>query len=236
MPTLPTGDDMNKAREQAAQAIGGAVEQARTPLMAALGAGDLATQAVRDALGKVRTRITERAEQAKAGVNELPTDIGELRGKLEPGELRKRVDTYTKSAQDLYSSLADRGEHTFDRLRSQPQVQRAWSQMETAQERVNGAVGDMRGLADEMLGKVSRTTRSAGEKAAQATEKVAGDTAGVVKDAAEETATTVQETGDKAATATRRTTRKAATATSAARSGSTPRPAGAKGKSTKSGN
>lgn len=225
MPTLPTGDDMNKAREQAAQTIGGAVVQARTPLMVALGAGDLATQAVRDALGKVRTRIAERAEQAKAGVNELPTG---------PDDLRKRVDSYTKSAQELYSSLADRGEHTFDRLRSQPQVQRAWSQVETAQERVNGAVGDVRGLADEMLGRVSRTTRSAGEKAARTTEKVARDTAEVVQDAAEEVATTVQESGEEAATATRRTTRKAASTTSAARSGSTSRSAGTKGKSTKS--
>lgn len=229
MPTLPTAEDMNKAREQAAQAIGDAVEQARTPLMAALGAGDLAAQAMRDALGKVRTRLAERAESAKSGVNELPNDLGELREKLDPAELRKRVDDYTKSAAHLYSSLADRGEDTFDRLRSQPQFQRAWSQMETAQERVNGAMEDMRDLADEMLGKVSRTTRSTGEKAARATERIAADTGEAVKAAADETAATMRERGGKAATATRRTTRKAASAASAARSGSP------KGKSTKSG-
>jgi heparin binding hemagglutinin HbhA len=229
MPTLPTGDDVNKAREQATQAIGGAVEQARTPFMAALGAGDLATQAMRDALEKVRTRLAERAESAKTGVNELPSDLGELREKLDPAELRKRIDGYTKSAQHLYSSLADRGENTFDRLRSQPQVQRAWSQVETAQERVNTAMGDVREMADEMLGRVSRTTRSAGEKAARATEKGAADAAETVEGAADETAATIRERGARAATATRRTTRKAASTASAARPG-TP-----KGKTTKSG-
>lgn len=229
MPTLPTPDDMNKAREQAAQAIGGAVEQARTPLMVALGAGDLATQAMRDALDKVRARIAERAESAKTGVNELPNDLGELREKLDPAELRKRIDGYTKSAQHLYSSLADRGENTFDRLRSQPQVQRAWSQMETAQDRVNSAMGEMRDLADDMLGRVSRTTRSTGEKAARTTERVAADAAETVQGAAEETAATIRERAAKTATATRRTTRKAASTASGARSG------GPKGKSTKSG-
>lgn len=229
MPTLPTADEMNKAREQATRAIGDAVEQARTPLMAALGAGDLAAQTMREALENVRTRLAERAESAKTGVNELPNDLGELRGKLDPAELRKRIDDYTRSAQHLYSSLADRGENTFDRLRSQPQFQRAWSQMEITQEVVNSAMGDMVGLADEMLGKVSRTTRSAGEKAARATEKAAADAAEAVKGAADETAATVRDRGAKTATATRRTTRRAASATSAARSGST------KGRSTRSG-
>jgi heparin binding hemagglutinin HbhA len=221
MPTLPTNEEWSKAREQAAQAIGGAVEQARTPLMAALGASDLATQTLRDTLGKVRTRLNEGAESAKAGVNDLPTDLGGLRERLDTAELRKRVDDYTQSAWNFYSSLADRGETTFDKLRSQPQFQRAWSQVETAQGRVNGAVEDMRGLADEMLGRVSRTTRSVGEKAAQTTERFSAGAADAIRDTGEQASEGVKEQGAKAATTARRTARKAASQTSSAKSTST---------------
>jgi heparin binding hemagglutinin HbhA len=218
MPTMPKAEDVNKAREQAAQAIGGAAEQARTPLMAALGAGDIATQAVRDTLNTVRSQLNERAESAKAGVNDLPSDLGELRDRLDPAELRKLVDTYTQSAVKIYKSLADRGEDTFGRLRSQPQVQRAWSQVETAQDRVGDAVGDVRGLADDVLGRVSRTTRSVGEKAARAAEKTAADTAETVKKTGDEAAQAVKDTGARAATATRSTARKTASQTSRATS------------------
>ena len=207
MPTSSRADTQKTARDQAAKAIGGAVEQARTPILAALGAGDLATHAVVDTLHKVRTQINERASSAKAGVNDLPSDLGELREKLDPAELRKLVDSYTKSAVKIYNSLADRGEDTLGRLRSQPQVQRAWSQMETAQGRVEGAVEDVRELADDVLGRVTRSTRSFGEKAAQTTEQVADEAGEAVKEA-----------GTKAASTTRSTARKTASRTAAAKS------------------
>lgn len=231
MPTLPTADDVNKAREQATKTIGGAVEQARTPFMAALGAGDLAANAVVDTLSKVRAQINARTESARAGVQELPTNLTELRSKLDPSELRKVADTYTQSARDYYGKLANRGEDALGRLREQPQVQRAWSQVENVQGRVETAVEDARGFADDVLGRVTRRTRSVGEKAAQATEKAAGsaaetvtETADAVKSTAGETAETIKETGEKAASATRSTARKAASKTASAKSSTTTKP------------
>ncbi|WP_433870418.1 hypothetical protein [Saccharopolyspora sp. CA-218241] len=195
MPGFKT-EDVTKVREQAQQAVGGAVEQARTPLLAALGAGDLAAQTLLDAVQKVRTQLNERAEAAQ---RDLPTDLGELRGRLDPAELRKRVDSYTRSARELYDYLAERGGETLDRIQAQPQVK-------VAQDKVQDTAEDVRDVADDVLGKVTRNTRSAGEKAARQTEE-----------AAAEAAEKVQEAGAKAASSTRSTARKAANKTESAR-------------------
>ena len=55
----------DKAREQAVAVLNTAAEGIRTPLLAALGAGDLATKAVVDAVNKARTRVNEGTHNAK---------------------------------------------------------------------------------------------------------------------------------------------------------------------------
>ena len=62
---LPTTEDVQKAREQAVAVLNTAAESVRTPLLAALGAGDLATQAVIDAVTKARTKVNEGTTSAK---------------------------------------------------------------------------------------------------------------------------------------------------------------------------
>jgi len=106
MPTLPTTEDVRKAGEQVSAALTAVLEQAKTPLLAALGAGDLAGKALTEALTKARTQVNERAEAARSAVDDLPG----LREKLDPSELRKLVDTYTTAASNLYSYLAEHGE------------------------------------------------------------------------------------------------------------------------------
>lgn len=198
MVALPKTEDVRKAGEQA-------VEVLRTPLLAALGAGDLATQAVRDAVNRTRHRVNEGADAAKGAVSELPRelprDLAGVREKLDPAELRKLVDEYTEAAQKLYQKLADQGEDTLNKLRTQPQVRRAIDQLEeaiaTLQARVGDAAGDARELADEVLAKVTRRTRSAGEK-----------TARTVEHQASEVAEAIEKTGDEVVKETRRTTRR----------------------------
>lgn len=210
---MPSNDDVTTVREQADEALFGAVEQARTPLLAALGAGDLAAQTVLDTLNKVRIQLNEQAEAAWDGVSELPKDLGELREQLDPAQLRTRIEGYTASAAQFYGYLSDRGEGAWGRLRSQPQVQRAWSQFETAQE-------DVRDLADDVLGTAARTTRSVGEKTAQSTTQEAAETAETVQEAADSAAETVREAGTKAAAQTRSNARKAANTAESAKSSS----------------
>ncbi|MEU4802321.1 hypothetical protein [Actinosynnema sp. NPDC023587] len=190
MSNLPTTEELRKAGEQV-------VAAARTPLLAALGAGDLAAKAVVEALNKTK----ERAEAAKTAAESA--DLKDLRDKFEPAELRKVLDTYTQSALNLYQYLAEHGQEALDRLKSQPQVQKALSEVEaaveTAQKRTGTAAADARDLADDVLGKVTRRTRSVGEK-------VARD----VDDASEKLATAVVEAGGEVAHEVRTTTRKAA--------------------------
>ncbi|MER5391567.1 hypothetical protein [Saccharopolyspora sp. NPDC002686] len=172
MPGFPKTEDVNKVREQAEKTFGDAVEQARTPLLAALGAGDLAAQALLDAVSKVRSQLNERAEAAR---QELPNDLNELRGKLDPAELRKRVDAYSQTAKQLYDYLAERGEEALGRLQDQPQVKKAWSQVGTAQDKVEETVGEVRDLADDVLGKVSRPFGKTDETAAEAPKERTAD-------------------------------------------------------------
>jgi heparin binding hemagglutinin HbhA len=177
MPNVPSQEELRKAGEQAAAA-------ARTPLLAALGAGDLAAKAVVEALNKAKSRFEERSEAAK----NVPNELSGLRDRLDPAELRKLVDAYTQSAMQLYGYLAEQGEQTLDKLRSQQQVKKA--------------ADDARELADDVLGKVTRRTRAVGEKVADATD-----------DATEKLAVTVEEVGGDVAHEVRSTTRRATTRT-----------------------
>jgi heparin binding hemagglutinin HbhA len=203
---LPTTEDVKKAREQAVALLNSAAENVRTPLLAALGAGDMATQAVVDAVNKARTKVNEGTTSAKGAVDTLPRDLAGLRDKVDPAELRKLVDEYTEAAQKLYHKLADQGEDALTKLRSQPPVAKAIDQLEdaiaTLQNRVGDVAGDARELAEEVLSKVTRRTRSVGEKTAREVQRVAS-----------ETAVAVEELGDDVAHEVRSTTRKAANRT-----------------------
>lgn len=203
---LPSTEDVRKAREQAVAVLNTAAEGIRTPLLAAIGAGDLATHAVIDAVNKARTKVNEGTTSARETVDTLPRDLAGLREKVDPAELRKLVDEYTEAAQKLYQKLADQGEDAWGRVKAQPQVSKAIDQLEeaiaTLQDRVGDVAGDARELAEEVLAKVTRRTRSVGEK-----------TARKVSSSALDAAVAVEELGDDAAHEVRSTTRKAANRT-----------------------
>lgn len=185
-----------------------AVDQVRTPLLAALGAGNLATQAVVDAVNKAKERVNEGSEAARKNFDEIPHDFDSLRERLDPAELRKAIDEYTDAAWKLYNKLAESGEEAWGNVSSQPQVKRALEQLEealeAAQGRVEGVSTDARERFDDVLGKVTKRTRSTGEKAARTVQEVASDAAERVEDL-----------GDDVAHETRSTTRKAANKTAA---------------------
>jgi heparin binding hemagglutinin HbhA len=246
MPKLPTAKDVKKARKQATVAVTDALEQARTPLFAVLGAGDLATEAVRDYVTKARGEATDQAKdvqarvtelqtklselqdrlvevraQVRTKVGELPDDVAELRGRFEPAELRGALESYVQSLQDVYEKLAARGETAADKLRKQPKVKQAIDRVEatadTAEVRVGKIVDEAREIADDVLGRVTRRTRSVGEKTAIATEKAADDTAQAIRKAADDVSDAVEEAGDEAASTTRSVSRKAANRTAPAK-------------------
>lgn len=207
MPTLlPKTEDVKKAREQAVAVLNNAADGIRTPLLAALGAGDLATQAVIDAVNKARTRVNEGTTSARETVDTLPRDLAGLRERVDPAELRKLVDEYTEAAQKLYHKLADQGEDALTKLKAQPQVGKAIDQLEeaiaTLQHRVGDVAGDARELAEEILTKVTRRTRSVGEKTARRVETAAAETAEAVEELGDDVAHEVRSASRKAANRT----------------------------------
>ena len=195
-----------KTTEDVKKAVTTALDQVRTPLLAALGAGNLAGQAVTDAVAKAKENVTKGSEAARKNLQELPTDVESLREKLDPAELRKVIDEYTEAALKLYNKLAESGEQAWDKFATQPQVKKAIEQLEealtTAQGQVEGVTTEVRERVDGVLGTFTKRTRSVGEK-----------TARKVTEVADEAAEAIEELGDDVAHEARSVSRKVANKT-----------------------
>lgn len=147
------------------------IEDLKTPLLAAVGAADLALATVNEIVVTLRERAEEAAGEAKARgeerrarltklQEELPTQIGELREKLSSDELRKAAEGYADAATAQYNKLVERGEEALARLRSQPAIEEATSRVESVTDQ---AVE----LTQDALGTVASQTRAVGERAAK---------------------------------------------------------------------
>lgn len=166
------------------------IENVKTPLFAAVGAGDYALQAVSEVAIKLRERAEARtadwqakAEETRERLQGLPEDvpsqIADLREKFTSEELRKVAEAYVQVATSLYNSLAERGEEAVERLRHQPLV-------EENLERAEAYVADARELTEEVLGTVAARTREVGERAAKLGGQVSNRIADATIDAGEE--------------------------------------------------
>jgi heparin binding hemagglutinin HbhA len=151
--TQPTADDL------------------KAPLLAAVGAADLALERVneivatlRERAGEARTDAETRVGETRARVTklqeELPNQFGDLRERLTSDELRKFAESYAEAAQTSYNKLVERGEAALERLRSQPALEDAAGRVERYSDQ---AVE----LTQEALGNVATQTRAVGERAAK---------------------------------------------------------------------
>nr|WP_090274428.1 heparin-binding hemagglutinin [Mycolicibacterium komanii] len=147
------------------------LEATRAPLLAAVGAADLALERVNEIVATLRERAGEARSDAEARVEEsrarlakleeeLPTQFGELRGRLTSEELRKFAESYADAAQTTYNKLVERGEAALERLRGQPGLSDAAT-------RVEGYTDQAVELTQEALGNVAAQTRAVGERAAK---------------------------------------------------------------------
>ncbi|MCH9699816.1 MAG: heparin-binding hemagglutinin [Actinomycetia bacterium] len=147
------------------------IDDLKAPLLAAVGAADLALERVneivatlRDRAGEARTDAGARVEKRRARITklqeDLPTQFEDLRDKLTSEELRKIAESYAETAQTTYNKLIERGEAALERLRTQPAV-------EDAASRVEGYTDQAVELTQEALGNVASQTRAVGERAAK---------------------------------------------------------------------
>jgi heparin binding hemagglutinin HbhA len=147
------------------------IEDLKAPLLAAVGAADLALATVNEIVVTLRERAEEarteagtRVEERRARLTklqeELPTQFGELREKLSSDELRKAAEGYADAATAQYNKLVERGEEALARLRSQPAFEEAAGRVESVTDQ---AVE----LTQDALGTVASQTRAVGERAAK---------------------------------------------------------------------
>jgi heparin binding hemagglutinin HbhA len=147
------------------------IEDLKAPLLAAVGAADLALATVNEIVAALRERAEEartdaeaRVEGARAGFTklqeELPSQVDEIRGRLSSDELRKAAEGYADAATTTYNKLVERGEEALARLRSQPAIEEAASRVESVTDQ---AVE----LTQDALGTVASQTRAVGERAAK---------------------------------------------------------------------
>jgi heparin binding hemagglutinin HbhA len=143
----------------------------KAPLLAAVGAADLALERVNEIVAALRERADDARSDAETRVGEtrarvtklqeeLPTQFGDLRERLSSEELRKFAETYAEAAQTSYNKLVERGEAALERLRSQPALGEAAGRVERYSDQ---AVE----LTQEALGNVATQTRAVGERAAK---------------------------------------------------------------------
>jgi heparin binding hemagglutinin HbhA len=147
------------------------IEELRAPLLAALGAADLALATVNELLTGLRERAEDtrtdtrsRVEDSRARLaklqDDLPEQFTELRERFTPEELRKAAEGYLDAATNRYNELVDRGEAALQRLRSQ-------RPFEETTARAEGYVDQAVELTQEALGTVASQTRAVGERAAK---------------------------------------------------------------------
>jgi heparin binding hemagglutinin HbhA len=168
------------------------IEDLKAPLLAAVGAADLALATVNEIVATLRERAEEARTDANARVDEgraritklqegLPSQVDDIRGRLNSDELRKAAEGYAEAATTTYNKLVERGEEALARLRSQPAIEEAASRVESVTDQ---AVE----LTQDALGTVASQTRAVGERAAKLVgvelPKKAEKAAGPVKKAA----------------------------------------------------
>ena len=104
-------DDLRAAGEAMLEQGRAAVHEARRPLLAMVGAGELAVSQLREQLRELPTGTQDQFRR-------LSDRAVELRGRvrdIDPTSVRANVETYLAQARSVYESLAERGEQVMSR-------------------------------------------------------------------------------------------------------------------------
>lgn len=151
---MPITDDVRKYGETVLEQGKVALDEARKPWYAAVGAGDLA-------YGQLSQQLTQLPAEVQARVRKLQT----VPAQLDPGAVRGAVETatsqgmkvygfYTAQARETYETLAHRGELVVRKLRRSPEVRETFDRVE------------------ELVADAGETVAKAGETVAKAEDAV----------------------------------------------------------------
>ncbi|SRR6266566_4240367 len=137
---MPITTDVRKYGETVREQGKVALDEARKPWYAAVGATDLA-------YGRLREQLKDLPAEAQVRLRKLQSGAGQL----DTAHLREAVETATTQARDAYGSyltqarqryetLAHRGELVVRRLRRSPEVHEAFGRTEQLLDKAEGAV------------------------------------------------------------------------------------------------
>jgi heparin binding hemagglutinin HbhA len=217
--TFPTKFDVREARDQATKAVNEAIDPLRAPSLALLGLGDYAVASAQEAFARVQAGATE----VQARVEDLPSELQELRHKLTAEDFRRLADSYLAAVRSVYDDLVERGTGAYSKIKAQPQVKQALDTVDSVstelESRLEDTVEEFRVRGEGVLAGVTKQTRSVGERAARYTQKATGQAAEVISQTSAEVAAEIEEAGDEVASETRSATRKAAARTAPKKQG-----------------
>jgi hypothetical protein len=126
-----------------------ALDEARKPWYAAVGAGDLAYDRIQKQLTELPAEVQAQLRRLRGTAGEL--DAANLRAAVgtATGQAKEVYVAYTGLAREQYQSLAHRGELVVRRLRRSPEVREAFDKAEG----VISAAGDKVGQAEDKVTK-----------------------------------------------------------------------------------
>lgn len=192
------------------------IDSVKTPLFAAVGAGDLAVEAVggfvKDLRGRAATAATDtqaRAQRTRELIASLPAqvpnDLTELRSRLNKDDLRKQAESYLHNAAETYGELAHRGETRVGELRKQHAVDARLSEAERlseeAIEELTRRSRFVRDFATRVVGRIGARSEKATEAVSSAKNKAIAGVAEAHETVADRVADIADETRETLATA-----------------------------------
>lgn len=146
--------DMRKYGETVVEQGKIALDEARKPWYAAVGASDLAYDRLQRQLTQLPTEVQDRLRRLRANAGDL--DAAHLRDAVDTaaGQAKEVYASYTAQAKDRYEALAHRGELVVRRLRRSSEVREAFDKAEE----LISAAGEKVEEADEKVTKPGRPT------------------------------------------------------------------------------
>lgn len=151
---MPITTDVRKYGETVLEQGKVALDEARKPWYAAVGAGELAYGQLQQQLTQLPVEVQTRLRKLQENAGQL--DAAQLRDAVEAAaeQAREAAGTVATQARETYESLAHRGELVVRRLRRSPEVRGAFDK---AEELVSEA-GETIGKAEEKVTRPGRTT------------------------------------------------------------------------------
>lgn len=132
--------------------------EARKPLYAVVGAGDLAVENIKELPGQLVAQVGTFVPKTRALVTELPAKVPSLVKDLR-GDVEGRTTAVTGKAFEAYSELVERGQKLVRSIRDSKATETAEAQVKVAKAQTKGAATS--------LTKAAKATAKAVDNAAE---------------------------------------------------------------------